>query len=115
MERQNDIFRSSQRNRTKPNRTTVETSLRSEQICAKLEHAVAVVFERRLFRTKDCMRPCTKSMKRRAAQKIACGPVRTESMKRRADDGRTIRIHIPYIAHIAVPFMWGSLRLAQKK
>ena len=45
--------------------------------------------------------------------------VRTESMKRRADDGRTIHkiyiytyIHIPYIARIAVPFMWGSLRLA---
>ena len=57
------------------------------------------------------------------AQKIACGPLRTavlyrtESMKWRADDGRTIYIHIyayihiPYIARIAVPFMWGSLRL----
>ena len=41
----------------------------------------------------------------------------TESTKRRADDGRTIHtyIHIPYIARIAVPFMWGSLRLAPHK
>ena len=53
------------------------------QRCAKLEHAVAVVFERRLFSTKDCMWPCT------------------ESMKRCADDGRTIHIYIHiYIYHI---------------
>ena len=64
------------------------------QRCAKLEHAVAVVFERRLFSTKDCMWPCT------------------ESMKRHADDGCTIHIYIPYIARIAIPFMWSSLRLA---
>ena len=33
------------------------------QRCAKLEHVVAVVFERRRFSTKDCMLPCTvKSM-----------------------------------------------------
>ena len=77
------------------------------QRCAKLEHAVAVVFERRLFSTKDYMWPCTKSMKRHPddvpacaqAQKIACGPLRTavlyctESMKQCADDGRTIHIY----------------------
>ena len=68
------------------------------QRCAKLEHAVAVVFERRL---------------NFSAQKIACGPVRTESMKRRAEDGRTIYTYTyTYIARIAVPFMWGSLRFA---
>ena len=33
------------------------------QRCANLEQAGAVVFERRLFSTKDCMRPCTESMK----------------------------------------------------
>ncbi len=46
------------------------------QRCTKLEHAVAVVFEHRLFSTKDCMRPCT------------------ESMKRCVDDRRTIHTYI---------------------
>ena len=48
------------------------------------------------------------------AENIACG-LSTESMKRRAGDGRTIKKNI-YIyintARIEVPFMWGSLRLA---
>ena len=34
-----------------------------------------------------------------------------ECMKRRAGDGRTIKIYIN-TARIEVPFMWGSLRLA---
>ena len=66
------------------------------------------------------MRPCTCTSyevapddvsARAQAQKIACGPLRTycctvllyctESMKRRADDGRTIHIYIHiYIYHI---------------
>ena len=66
------------------------------QRCAKLEHAVAVVFERRLFSTKDCMRPCTESS---GMQMTDVPYIYTF-------------IHIPYIARIAVPFMWGSLRLA---
>ena len=46
------------------------------------------------------------------AEKIACG-LSTESMKRRAGDGRTYHntIHIN-TARFEVPFMWGSLRLA---
>ena len=45
-----------------------------------------------------------------SAENIACG-LSTESMKRRAGDGRTIKIYIN-TARIEVPFMWGSLRLA---
>ena len=42
-----------------------------------------------------------------SAQNIACG-LSSESMKRRAGDGRTYQ----NTARIEVPFMWGSLRLA---
>ena len=45
-----------------------------------------------------------------SAENIACG-LSIEPMKRRAGDGRTIKIYIN-TARIEVPFMWGSLRLA---
>ena len=61
------------------------------QRCTKLEYAVAVVFECRLFSTKDCMRPCT------------------ESMKRRTDEGRTIHIYILYIIIIYIYYILHAL------
>ena len=45
-----------------------------------------------------------------SAENIVCG-LSIEPMKRRAGDGRTIKIYIN-TARIEVPFMWGSLRLA---
>ena len=74
----------------------IDTTWEILQRCAKLEHAVAVVFERGLFSTKDCMRPCT------------------ESMKRRADDVRVESGHAR-LARIALPFMWGSPQLCTCK
>ena len=46
-----------------------------------------------------------------SAENIACG-LSTDSMKRRAGDGRRRTIIYINTARIEVPFMWGSLRLA---
>ena len=60
------------------------------QRCAKLEHAVTVVFECGLFSTKDCMWPYT------------------ESMKRRVDDGRTIHIYIYHVLRALLYRLCGA-------